>query len=90
MKTLRTMGLILGLSLSVLVPAQWLTGGNGVIATDYLGADATSVAPLHLRTIPDLRIDFSTSNKLRMNLNPDMTSLIGSFTVPTDGFWEWG
>ena len=67
--------------------AQWETFGNSVAVGDYLGADATSVAPLHLRTIPDLSIDFSTSDLLRARLCPVQTSTIGGFqNVNQHGF----
>ena len=76
----------LGLSASA---QDWLLGGNPVAVTDYLGAKAASVAPLHLRTIPNLSIDFSTSDLLRMRLHPIQSSNIngcGAGSITQDGF----
>ena len=67
----------------------WDQGGNNIIATtDYLGCDGLSTFPLHLRTIPDLSIDMSTSDLLRMRLNPNQTSTLnGIYTgVVQNGF----
>ncbi|MCW5900634.1 MAG: hypothetical protein KIT10_15340 [Flavobacteriales bacterium] len=54
----------------------WDQGGNNIIAsTDYLGCDGSSTIPLHLRTIPHLPIHFSTSDTLRMRINPYLPSV---------------
>ncbi|MBX2980453.1 MAG: tail fiber domain-containing protein [Flavobacteriales bacterium] len=89
MNTRRTLSLGMGLLITVSSWAQvdWNMGGNNVsLGTDYLGCDGTSTFPLHLRTIPDLSIDFSTSNLLRMRLYPNQVPTINGFAVPTSGF----
>lgn len=87
MRTLRRFCLAVAIGAAAQGMAQWETFGNSVAVGDYLGADATSVAPLHLRTIPDLSIDFSTSDLLRARLCPVQTSTIGSFqNVNQHGF----
>ncbi|MBL8011925.1 MAG: tail fiber domain-containing protein [Flavobacteriales bacterium] len=63
-----------------------LPGGDVITGTEYLGAAAGSSVPLHLRTIPNLSIDFSTTDLRRMRLYPNQTTnlplLGGGGTVP--------
>jgi hypothetical protein len=68
---------------------EWnrIPGGDVINTTEYVGARAGSTVPLLLKTIPDLRIDFSTSNTHRMGLNPSIGYAIGAFaTAPRYGF----
>ncbi len=79
MNTRRKVSLCMGLLITVSGWAQidWNLGGNNVInGADYLGCDATSTEPLHLRTIPDLAIDMSTSDIHRFRLLPDATYVV--------------
>lgn len=60
---------------------QRLPGGDLINNTEWIGADVGSTIPFHLRTIPDLSIDFSTSNTMRMRILPDMAGLtINTYT----------
>ena len=80
-------GLAAALCLAVETHAQWATGGNVISGLNYLGAATGSTVPLLLKTIPDLAIDFHTSDKARMRLNPRTTVNIGSYlNNQTDGF----
>ncbi|MBL7963288.1 MAG: tail fiber domain-containing protein [Flavobacteriales bacterium] len=84
MKTNRIFGLYMGLFSTMTGWAQidWNLGGNTVsLGTDYLGCDVNSSEPLHLRTIPALPIDLSTSDVHRFRLLPDATyANLGNFT----------
>jgi len=51
-----------------------------------LGCDGSSLAPLQIKTIPDLNIQISTSDIERFRLLPDNTYTVGSSTVIADGF----
>ncbi|MBL0126041.1 MAG: hypothetical protein IPP83_01010 [Flavobacteriales bacterium] len=64
------------------IAQDWLAfpgTGNAINSTEYLGANATSTVPLLLKTVPDLSIDFSTSNLLRLRLMPTNTATINTF-----------
>lgn len=67
---------------------DWNTGGNGISGFEYLGADGTSTVPLHLRTVPNLSIDFSTNNVLRMrlNANPAAATINGYTGINRNGY----
>lgn len=68
--------------------SQWNDfGGNNINSTEFLGADGLSTVPLLLKTIPDLSIDFSTSNALRARLWENKTNTINGFPgIVQNGF----
>jgi len=72
-------------SYAQLVP-WFLPGNNITLPTEYMGCDGSSLAPLQIKTIPDLNIQISTSDIERFRLLPDNTYTVGSSTVIADGF----
>ncbi len=70
MKKMKYLFTFLILSVAVIKPAysQWDTNGNTLIGSEYLGADVFSNAPLELKTIPSLPINFYTTNTQRMTI----------------------
>lgn len=77
----------LRVSAQPLVP--WFLPGNSVLTgLEYLGCDGTSLTPLHIKTIPDLQIDFSTSDIERFRLLPDNTyaTLGGYSSIIANGY----
>ena len=77
----------LRVSAQPLVP--WFLPGNSVLTgLEYLGCDGTSLTPLHIKTIPDLQIDFSTSDIERFRLLPDNTyATLGGYSgIIANGF----
>ncbi|MBK7111384.1 MAG: tail fiber domain-containing protein [Flavobacteriales bacterium] len=65
-------------------------GGDLITGTEWLGADVGSTTDLHLRTIPQLSIDFSTQNSLRARLYPNDFTFFNGYTDPAALHWQRG